>query len=86
MSLKAHVHLILQNIMKRYKINERASNDRPKGIATQAEDLIAGGVEELIHVGLAGGINQELNIGQQTPDIVKRGGKFLIIVLKEHYA
>lgn len=33
------------------------------GIATQAEDLIAGGVEEFIHVGLAGGINPELNIG-----------------------
>lgn len=33
------------------------------GIATQAEDLIAGGVKELVHVGLAGGINPELNIG-----------------------
>lgn len=33
------------------------------GIATQVEDLIAGGVKEFIHVGLAGGINPELNIG-----------------------
>lgn len=33
------------------------------GIATQAEDLIAGGVKELIHVGLAGGIHSELNVG-----------------------
>ena len=33
------------------------------GIATPVEDLVAGGVEEFIHVSLAGGINQELNIG-----------------------
>lgn len=33
------------------------------GIATQAEDLMAGGVEEFIHIGLAGGIQPELNIG-----------------------
>ena len=42
------------------------------GIATQAEDLIAGGVEELIHVGLAGGIKQELNIG----DVVLTNGAY----------
>lgn len=34
------------------------------GIATQAEDLIAGGVEELIHIGLAGGLQSDINIGQ----------------------
>lgn len=34
------------------------------GIATQAEDLIAGGVEELIYIGLAGGLQANLNIGQ----------------------
>jgi purine-nucleoside phosphorylase len=34
------------------------------GIATQAEDLIAGGVEELIHIGLAGGLQVDMNIGQ----------------------
>lgn len=33
------------------------------GIATQAEDLIAGGVEEFIHIGLAGGIDEKLNVG-----------------------
>lgn len=32
-------------------------------IATQAEDLIAGGVRELIHVGLAGGIKPGLHTG-----------------------
>lgn len=32
-------------------------------IATQAEDLIAGGVKELIHVGFAGGLQQDMNIG-----------------------
>ena len=42
------------------------------GIATQAEDLIAGGVEEFIHVGLAGGINHELNIG----DVVLTNGAY----------
>ncbi len=42
------------------------------GIATQAEDLIAGGVKEFIHVGLAGGINQELNIG----DVVLTDGAY----------
>lgn len=33
-------------------------------IATQAEDLIAGGVEELIHVGYSGGLQPELNLGE----------------------
>jgi purine-nucleoside phosphorylase len=33
-------------------------------IATQAEDLIAGGVNELIHIGFAGGIKSGLSIGQ----------------------
>lgn len=42
------------------------------GIATQAEDLITGGVKELIHVGLAGGINSELNIG----DVVLTDGAY----------
>lgn len=42
------------------------------GIATQAEDLVAGGVEEFIHVGLAGGINQELDIG----DVVLTNGAY----------
>ena len=34
------------------------------GIAIQAEDLIAGGVKELIHVGLAGGLQPDMNIGE----------------------
>lgn len=34
------------------------------GIATQAEDLIAGGVEELIHIGFAGGLQADMDIGQ----------------------
>lgn len=42
------------------------------GIATQAEDLVASGVKELIHVGLAGGINQNLNIG----DVVLTDGAY----------
>ena len=42
------------------------------GIATQAEDLIAGGVEELIHIGLAGGIDEKLNVG----DIVVTDGAY----------
>lgn len=33
-------------------------------IAIQAEDLVAGGVKELIHLGYAGGIKGDLNIGQ----------------------
>jgi purine-nucleoside phosphorylase len=34
------------------------------GIATQAEDLIAAGVEELIHIGFAGGLQTDMSIGQ----------------------
>lgn len=34
------------------------------GIATQAEDLVAGGVEEFVHIGLAGGINDNLKVGE----------------------
>ena len=32
-------------------------------IATQAEDLIAGGVKELIHVGFAGGLQTDMQLG-----------------------
>ena len=42
------------------------------GIATQAEDLVAGGVTEFVHVGLTGGINQDLNIG----DVVLTDGAY----------
>ena len=41
-------------------------------IATQAEDLFAGGVREFIHIGLAGGINEQLKIG----DIVLTDGAY----------
>lgn len=41
-------------------------------IATQAEDLIAGGVKELIHVGYAGGLQTELAPG----DIILTDGAF----------
>lgn len=34
------------------------------GIATQAEDLIAGGVKELIHIGLAGALQSDINVGE----------------------
>ena len=34
------------------------------GIDTQAEDLVAGGVEEFVHIGLAGGINNNLKVGE----------------------
>ncbi|SEW44294.1 nucleoside phosphorylase [[Clostridium] fimetarium] len=34
------------------------------GIAIQAEDLIAGGAKELIHVGLAGGLQPDMSIGE----------------------
>lgn len=33
-------------------------------IATQAEDLIAGGVEELVHIGFAGGLQTDMKIGE----------------------
>lgn len=42
------------------------------GIATQAEDLVAGGVKEFIHIGLAGGINPELEVG----DVVLTDGAY----------
>ena len=42
------------------------------GIATQAEDLVAGGVEEFVHIGLAGGIDERLNVG----DIVITDGAY----------
>ena len=41
-------------------------------IATQAEDLIAGGVKELIHIGFAGG----LQINQKPGDLVLTDGAF----------
>lgn len=41
-------------------------------IATQAEDLIAGGVKELIHVGFAGGIQADLKAG----DIILTDGAY----------
>lgn len=41
-------------------------------IATQAEDLIAGGVKELIHLGFAGGLRQDINIG----DVVLTDGAY----------
>ena len=41
-------------------------------IATQAEDLIAGGVKELIHIGFAGGLQPDLNAG----DIVLTDGAY----------
>lgn len=41
-------------------------------IATQAEDLIAGGVKELVHVGFAGGLQQNLRVG----DIVLTDGAY----------
>lgn len=41
-------------------------------IATQAEDLIAGGVKELIHIGFAGGLRQDMNVG----DIVLTDGAY----------
>lgn len=42
------------------------------GIATQIEDLVAGGVKEFVHIGLAGGINDNLEIG----DVVVTEGAF----------
>ena len=41
-------------------------------IATQAEDLIAGGVEELIHVGFAGGLQTDMRPG----DVVLTDGAY----------
>ena len=34
------------------------------GIAIQAEDLAAGGVKELVHLGFAGGIGSDIKVGQ----------------------
>lgn len=48
------------------------SNMCSAGIATQAEDLIAGGVEELIHIGYAGGIQPDMKVG----DIILTDGAF----------
>lgn len=42
------------------------------GIATQAEDLVAGGVEEFVHIGLAGGIDERLKVG----DVVVTDGAY----------
>lgn len=42
------------------------------GIATQAEDLIAGGVKELVHIGYAGGLQTDMSIG----DIVITNGAY----------
>ena len=42
------------------------------GIATQAEDLIASGVKELIHIGYAGGLRHDISIG----DVVLTDGAF----------
>lgn len=41
-------------------------------IATQVEDLIAGGVKELIHIGFAGGLQQYMNVG----DVVLTDGAY----------
>lgn len=41
-------------------------------IATQVEDLIAGGVQELIHIGFAGGLQPDMQIG----DIVITDGAY----------
>lgn len=41
-------------------------------IATQAEDLIAGGVKELIHIGFAGGLQPDMKAG----DIVLTEGAY----------
>ena len=51
------------------------------GIATQAEDLIAGGAEELIHIGYAGGIEPGSKVG----DIVLTDGAFYDIAVPRLY-
>lgn len=61
-----------------YVFNDNASVGFIKGnmcspaIATQAEDLIAGGVKELIHVGFAGGLQQDMRVG----DVVLTDGAY----------
>ena len=63
---------------KLYVFNENEEVGFIKGnmcspaIATQAEDLIAGGVEELIHIGFAGGLQPDLKQG----DIVLTDGAY----------
>lgn len=51
-----------------FKNNEHVGFIKSKmcspGIATQAEDLIAGGVKELIHVGFAGGLQTDMSSGE----------------------
>lgn len=61
-----------------YVFNDNTSVGFIKGmmcspaIATQAEDLIATGVKELIHIGFAGGLQQDINIG----DIILTDGAY----------
>lgn len=61
-----------------YVFNDNASVGFVKGmmcspaIATQAEDLIAGGVKELIHIGFAGGLQPDMRVG----DIVLTDGAY----------
>lgn len=63
---------------KLYVFNENENIGFVKGnmcspaIATQAEDLIAGGVKELIHVGFAGGLQTDMHPG----DIVITDGAY----------
>lgn len=55
---------------KLYVFNENENIGFVKGhmcspaIATQAEDLIAGGVKELIHIGFAGGLQTDMQPGE----------------------
>ena len=63
---------------KLYVFNENEDIGFIKGhmcspaIATQAEDLIAGGVRELIHIGFAGGLQSDMNAG----DVVLTDGAY----------
>jgi len=63
---------------KLYVLNENENIGFIKGnmcspaIATQAEDLIAGGVKELIHIGFAGGIQPDMKPG----DLVLTDGAY----------
>lgn len=64
--------------VKLYVFNKNADVGFIKGhmcspaIATQAEDLIAGGVKELIHIGFAGGLQPDMHSG----DIVLTDGAY----------
>lgn len=49
---------------KNEKIGFIKSHMCSPAIATQAEDLIAGGVKELIHVGFAGGLQTDMSAGE----------------------